>query len=163
MAQSLETLRSALLTSLFGRRLGLDNGEYLSGAKSFKHAVEDISSTVPTTVLAYGITRIGTMSSTQGPVQNFLPAPVAGVEKTITMTGTSTGSQQFLSTANGASIVNTSAGTTSGVLNFLGPGGSVTLVGLSTSVWGVKAQSIPPCTGSTGQAATQNISFTTST
>ena len=158
MAQSLETLRSALLTSLFGRRLGLDVGEYLSGAKSFKHAVEDITSTVPTTVLAYGITRIGTMSSTQGPVQHFLPAPVPGVEKTITHTGTSTGSHQFLSTANGGSIYIASLGTTGGVVNIVGPAGSITLVGLSTSVWGVKHEG--PYTST---ALAKAVTFTTST
>src|SRR5690242_17261190 len=124
MAQSLETIRSSLLTSIFGRRLGLTSDEYVGGTKELKLAIEDISTTVPTTLLAYGITRILTSGSSQGPTQHFLPAPVPGVEKTIIMVTTSTGSQQFLSTANGASIITATGGSTIGVLNFIGPGGA---------------------------------------
>lgn len=158
MAQSLNTIRSLLLTTIFGARLGLDTAGYLGGAIGFRNVVEDIQSTVPTTVLAYGLTRVLTSGSSQGPTQHFLPAPVTGVEKTISMQTTSTGSQQFLSTANGASIICASDGTTKSLLNFVGPGGSVRLIGLSTSAWGVVGGM---SVGSTNVVA--NVTFTTST
>lgn len=158
MAQSLETIRSSLLTTIFGRRFGLTPDEYIGGTKELKVAIEDISTTIPTTVLAYGITRILTSGSSQGPTQHFLPAPVPGVEKSIFLNSTSTGSQQFLSTANGASIIATSIGTTVGVINFVGPGGSIVLVGGSTVQWLIKS-----IEAVTSTALAQAITFTTST
>lgn len=143
MAQSLETLRSSNVTSLWGRRAGLQLDETLAGMKDLKLAIEDIgaaatSAVTPTTALAYGITRIVTSGSSQT-AQHFLPAPIPGVRKYLQMHTTSTGSQQFLSTANGASILAASDGTTKSLINFVGPGGSVTLMGLTTAVWAVVA------------------------
>ncbi len=155
MAQSLETLRSQNNTSIYGRRLGLTYDDYLVGPKDLKLAIEDIQTTVATTAAAYGITRVLTTGSSQGPVQHFLPAPIPGVEKVILLQSTSTGSQQFLSTANGAAIIAASDGTTKGVVNLVGPGGSITLVGLTTALWGVKARD--------GSSAASLPTFTTST
>lgn len=152
MAQSLETLRSNNITSLWGRRLGIQLDETIAGAKDLKLAVEDITTTVPTTALAYGITRVLTSGSSQGPTQHFLPAPIPGVRKYLQMHTTSTGSQQFLSTANGASILAASDGTTKPLINFVGQGGSVTLMGLTTAVWAVVAQ-----------CSTGGVTYTTST
>ena len=137
MAQSLETLRSNNVTPIFGRRLGFQQDDTIAGPKELKLAIEDIQSTVPTTASAYGITRVLTSGSSQGPTQHFLPAPIPGVRKSIVMDTTSTGSQQFLSTANGASILSASDGTTKSLLNFIGPGGAVHLVGLTTAKWAV--------------------------
>lgn len=159
MAQSLETLRRSLLTHLFGRRLGLTKDDLLAGAKDIQKAVLDISTTVPNTAVpAYGLTRVMTGGSSQGPTQHNLEAPIPGVEVQLLLTSTSTGSAQFGSTANGASIVNASAGTTVGWVNLLGPGGSITLIGLSTSQFGVKCMYDQSST-----AGVRNISHTTST
>ena len=158
MAQSLETLRGKNVTPIFGRRLGLQFDETLAGPKELKLAIEDITTTVPTTALAYGVTRVQTSGSSQGPTQHFLPAPIPGVRKYIMMHTTSTGSQQFLSTANGASILAASDGTTKGVLNFRGPGGSVQLLGLTSAVWAVIGGMN---VGSTDVVA--NVTYTTST
>jgi len=152
MAQSLETLRNNNITSLWGRRLGLQFDETIAGAKELKLAVEDITSTVPTTLIGYGVTRVLTSGSSQGPVQHFLPAPVPGVRKIILMNSTSTGSYQFLSTANGASIIAASDATTKSLINFVGQGGVVQLVGLTTAIWAV-----------TAQASTGGVTYTTST
>lgn len=155
MAFSINTIRNTILDSIKGRKIGLDPAGYLVGQLETKAAVEDIQSTTPTTLLAYGLTRILTSGSSQGPTQHFLPVPVTGVEKTIAMVSTSTGSQQFLSTANGASIIMATAGTTVGVINFVGPGGFIRLFAASTTQWIVTAIG-----GST--AAGQPL-FTTST
>lgn len=156
MAQSLNTLRSLLLTYLWGRRIGLSNSDYLGGPKAFKHQVTDIQSTVPNTAVDnYGYIRVLTSGSSQGPTQHLLNAPEPGVEVTLTLTSTSTGSQQFGTTAAGASIFLATAGTTAGWVNLIGPGGGITLVGLSTAAWGVK--------GVSGSTASGAPTFTTST
>jgi hypothetical protein len=140
MAQSLETLRSSKIKSIYGRELGIDKDGYLVGAPDLKKIVEDLTTSTGATIAAYGVARILTSGSSQGPVQYNLPAPVPGVEKTICLISTSTGSHQFLSTPAGASIFNATAGTTANAVNMVGPGGSVTLIGLTTAIWGVKGQ-----------------------
>jgi hypothetical protein len=154
MASLLETLRSTILTSIRGRRFGLTNDDYLAGAKALQSQVEDIQTTAPTSASQYGITRVLTSGSTQGPSQHTLPAPKPGVEKIIALQSTSTGSQQFSSTAAGASIISASDGTTKSCVNLLGPGGLVRLIGVTTDRW------LAMVAGSSGFA---NVSFTTST
>lgn len=139
MAQSADTIRRSLLTTIFGGRLGLDAAGFLGGPKDVRKRVQDIQSTSPTTVGPDGYVRVLTSGSSQGPTQHELAAPAVGVELTIALNSTSTGSQQFLSTPAGASIFLATAGTTVGVVNLAGPGGSVTLVGMSTAAWAVKA------------------------
>lgn len=162
MAQSLETLRGLAKTPIFGRRLGLDSNDYLVSIPGRREPIEDLTTSTGT-VLAHGVSRIITTGSSQGPVQYLLPAPVVGLRKIIALVSTSTGSHQFLSTANGASIKAASDGTTKSVLNFIGQGGVATLMGLTTDTWVVLNQALSGCTGSTGQAASQNITYTTST
>jgi hypothetical protein len=151
MAKLLETLRSAINTSVFGRRLGLTQDDYLVGFKSPQLQVEDLSTT-PTTLAAYGHSRVTVTGSSQGPVQHFLPVPVPGVIKTLSIDTTSTASHQFLSTANGASILAASDGTTKSLINFVGQGGSAVLIAVSSAIWRVLAQ-----------ASTGGVSYTTST
>ena len=137
MAQSLETLRNSVHTSIFGRRLGLDSDDYLVGPKSHKGAVEDLTTSTGTDVLAYGTARVTATGSSQGPVQYNLAAPVPGVQKVLCLNTTSTGSYQFLSTPNGASIRSGSDGTTKSLVNLLGQGGAVILQGITTAIWAV--------------------------
>lgn len=151
--------RSRMRTSIHGARLGLDDDGMLIGPPALKAEVRTISSTVPNTaVSAHGITRITVTGSSQGPTQHSLVAPIPGVEVTLMLNSTSTGSQQFGSTAAGAAILSASAGTTVGWVNMLGPGGSITLVGLTTALWGVREMYDQSST-----ANVRNISFTTST
>lgn len=151
MAFSLESLRSSIITGLLGRRIGIDPNGYLVGSPGIRSAVEDLTTT-PTTVTAYGLSRVTATGSSQGPVQHFLPAPIIGVTKILTIATTSTGSHQFLSTANGASVLAASDGTTKSLVNILGQGGAVTLFGVSTSIWQVISS-----------VSTGGISYTTST
>ena len=152
MAQLLNTIRDKITTSFFGRRLGLIPSDYLAGPKAMVLQVEDLTTT-PTTLAAFGHSVVTATGSTQGPVQHFLPAPpYAGIIKTLSIRTTSTGSHQFLSTANGASILAASDATTKGVINFLGQGGAVTLLSLSTAVWQVIAS-----------VSTGGVSYTTTT
>lgn len=159
MAQSLETLRSSKIKSIYGRELGIDKDGYLVGAPQLKEVVEDITTaSTGTTPAAYGIAQVLTSGSSQGPVQINLPAPVVGVRKRLLMVSTSTGSHQFLSTPAGASIIKSSDGSTGSLVNLLGPGAAVTLVGLTTAKWFVEAIGAYNTT-----AFGSNLSFTTST
>ena len=159
MAQSLETLRSNIQTSIFGRRLGLDDADFLVGPKDIKGAIEDLTTaTTGTDVNPYGTARITATGSSQGPTQHSLAAPVPGVSKLLVLDSSSTGSHQFLSTPNGASIIISSVGTTIGVVNLLGPGAAVTLMGLTTAKWYVVSEG-----GYATTAMGKNVSYTTST
>lgn len=153
MAQSLETLRSNNVTPIFGRRLGLQHDETLAGPKGLKLAIEDISSTNAQTILNYGITRITGLGSAQGPVQHTLPPPIPGIEKVIANQTTSTGSYQFLT--SGCAVIASSDGSSKAVVNLAGPGGSITLIGLTSAYWGVKARD--------GSSAASLPIYTTST
>lgn len=145
MSYTMAQIRSARQTSIHGRRLGIDRRDFLVGPAGFRLPIEDINSTVPTTVGYSTVTRIRTSGSSQGPTQHNLPSPsdVIGMRKTILMTSTSTGSQQFLSTPNGASIFAATLGTTVGVINFIGPGGSINLRAVSASEWAVESIAAP--------------------
>lgn len=152
--------RGTMLPSIWGGRLGLDGDNMLVGALDHKREVRSISTTVPTTIAAHGLTRFLTSGSSQGPTVHQLDAPIVGVDVTFMLNSTSTGSQQIGTTVAGAAIHLTSLGSTVGgtVVNLLGPGGSITLTGLTTSLWGVKSMYDQSST-----AGVRNISFTTST
>lgn len=159
MASLLDTLKNNIVTSIYGRRLGLTKDETLVGPKAFQSQVQDLSTaSSATAVPAYGVSRVTCTGSTQGPVQYLLDAPIPGVEKTLVLASSSTGSFQFLSTSAGAAIYASSLGTTVGVVNLLGPTSFVKLIGLTTAIWGVVGESLY---GSTALAKT--VSFTTST
>ena len=150
--------RSRMITTLYGGRMGLDDDCMLVGPPALKKEVRSISTTIPNTaVSAPGVVRVLTSGSTQGPTQHTLAAPIIGVEVQLQMTSTSTGSQQFLC-PTGASIVASSLGTTVALVNLLGPGGSITLVGVTTAQWAVRARDDLTSTG-----LARAISFTTST
>ena len=153
MAQSLTTIGNLVLKSVHGRLLGLTYNDYLAGPKELVKVVEDISTTVPNTaVLPYGITRVLTSGSSQGPVQHTLPgSPFPGVRKTLAMNTTSTGSHQFLA-GSGVSILAASDGTTKALVNFVGQGGSVSLEALTTAIWAVVSS-----------VSTGGVTYTTST
>lgn len=151
MATLREALRSLGLTTIFGRRLALDTADYLVGPSDIRKQIEDLTTT-PTTLAAFGMSRVTASGSSQGPVQYTLPAPVPGVLKHLALNTTSTGSYQFLSTANGASILAASDGTTKSLVNLVGQGGAVTLFAVSSAIWQVIAS-----------VSTGGVTYTTST
>lgn len=153
MAQSLETLRNGILTSLFGRRFGFDQNDYLIGQRGYREVIEDISSTAATSALPNGLTRVLTSGSSQTGSYT-LQAPIPGVKKYLSLVSTSTGGQQF--TATNATIYTASAGTSAAVVNLYAPGATVTLIGETTAIWRVLG-------GCLGTTTTPLVTFTTST
>lgn len=152
MAQLLETLRNAVQTSIFGRRLGLDVNDALLGVKGLREPIEDLSSTAATSATNYGVTRVVLSSSQTGSFT--LQAPIPGLVKTLTLACTSTGGAQF--TATNGTIYTASAGTSSAVVNLFAPGAAVQLLAETTAVWRVIG-------GSLGTTTTPLVTFTTST
>lgn len=135
MALTLETLRNNIVTSLYGRRLGLQVDQTLVGVRDIKMEIEDITTASTGSALAaYGYSQILTSGSTQGPVQLNLPAPVPGTRKYVMMNTTSTGSHQLLSTPAGAQFRSASDGATAGVVN-LRQGGGVCLHAITSTLW----------------------------
>ncbi len=150
MAVSLEQLRNTIMTSLFGRRLGFDNNEFLVGTKDLRVAIEDISTTAATSALPYGHTRVLTSGSSQTGVYT-LQAPIPGVRKTLALNSTSTGTAQF--TATNAAFLSGS-GTSEAVISLITKGAFVELLGVTTAYWQIlSGSSIIPT----------NVLYTTST
>ena len=142
MAQSLETLRSALLTSIFGRRIGLTVDEYLSGAKDMKRPVQDLTSaSTATTLNAFGaiVARITGVATTAAGGVFILPNPVPGVAIDLCYANTSQGATAgstaiaFLRGST-AFYIQSSIGST-GVAVLLPQGTWARLMGISTDAY----------------------------
>lgn len=159
MAQdtSLQGLRSQLVTSIFGRRLALDVGDYLVGPRAFREQVEGgiaAGSTVITTSVAggttlsvWGISMVGATAASASTAYT-LPAPVPGVRKIIF--NPTTGHAQFSTTVNTTSVsyICSTASVTStyNLVSLYGKGTNVELIGLTTALWGLLGSQISSLT-----------------
>lgn len=146
MAQSLETLRNGIITTLYGRRLGLDKDETLVGVKDVKKVVQDLTSASTGTALnSHGYINVTGSSLLTSGQAFLLPLPIPGVEVNLTNINADTSAASPGSTAmtfirpSTAFVIKTSEGSTMTTIN-LAVGASVTLVGLSTAVFGVKTR-----------------------
>lgn len=133
MADLLATQRNNILTSLYGRRLGLDKSEYLVGAKENAVQVEDITTTAATSASPYGLTRVLTTGSTQLGLYSLQAPDRAGVRKTLCLNSTSTGNMQFQLTGANCWASSGASGTT--MINLKGNGAVVELLSISTTLW----------------------------
>src|SRR2546422_740349 len=114
MAQdtSLNGLRNSIITSLYGRRIGLDSSDYLTGPRAIREQVEGVSSAASTIVStsvtnnlsAYGLSLVGATGATATTAYT-LAAPVTGVVKRLF--NPTTGLAVILTTAAGAFICST--------------------------------------------------------
>ena len=130
MAQvvTLEGLRSQILTSIFGRRFGLDSGNYAVGFKGTRSPVQSVTSATTGTTVDFGgtaLVSIATAASTFA-----LAAPVPGAEMAIV--NSSTGVGAFLTLASGNFV--TTAGSTTTQVKVGGQGASVIIRGISTAL-----------------------------
>lgn len=145
MAQSLQTLRDKIITSIHGRRLGLDNDETLVGPKALKQAVQDLTSASTATALnAYGIVNItGTSLLTSGQVF-LLSNPIPGVAVTINnvrsnSTGGSSGCTALAIDRPSTAFYIRSSEASTGVALLMNEAASITLMGVSTDAYHVIA------------------------
>lgn len=130
-----------ILTSLFGRRLGLDRmttaesgaaraSEFLVGPDDFRVGVTTAEST-GTDVKAHGFSNLPGTSAASSAVYTIEP-PIPGVRK-IVAGGTANG-PVFLKTKNNETIV-TTLGSSFTTVKVSSLGGAFELVGLTTSQW----------------------------
>jgi hypothetical protein len=153
MAHLITTIRNSIMTSIHGRRIGLDSKGYLAGPLGHVQQIEDIDASTGSSASPYGVTR--SLTSGSSVTSSYtLQAPVPGIVKTLSLQSTSTGGSQF--TATDATIYTASAGTSAAVVNLYAPGASVQLLAESTSVWRVIG-------GSLGTTTTPLVTYSTST
>lgn len=152
MAQdtSLNGLRNQIITQVYGRRLGLSQGnssdtnsEYLVGVRALREQVEGVSSagsTLTSTSVAsllspYGMSLVGATGASATTAYQ-LGAPVPGVTKRIF--NPTTGQAVVLTTAQGAFIISTGSVTsTFGSMTFSAKGAAIELYGVTTGFWAV--------------------------
>ena len=129
MATSLETLRDKILTSIHGRRLGIDPDGFLVGPKPVRRQVSNATS--GTTGTAIPNNGFHTVSTTTDDTWT-LTDPVPGCKVDIGTVSTSTGTHTVSPVA--ATVVSTNGVAGSGIaLNGLGD--VISLIGISTSQW----------------------------
>lgn len=146
MAQSLETLRSAQVTTIYGRRLGLQLDETLTGPKDIKRAVQDLTSaSTATAVNNYGVVvaRITGVATTAAGGVFILSNPIPGVAVDICYANTSqaaTAGSTAIAFLRGSTAfyIQTSLGSTQVAL-LLAQGNAARLLGMSTDAYMLQA------------------------
>lgn len=142
MAQSLETLRNNVQTSIFGRRLGLDDADFIVGPKEVKGVVQDLTSgSTATTLNAYGtiVARITGVATTASGGVFILPNPVPGIGINLCYANTSqaaTAGSTAIAFLRGSTAfyIQSSIGST-GVAVLLPQGTWARLLGISTDAY----------------------------
>ena len=134
-AQLLDKLRNQILTSLYGRRDGIDKDEYNIGPKDFRVQIENITTTAASTIANFGITVLScTVSSS---AIYTMPAPVPGVQgRQIFQASTSTLGYAIQLPA-GVTILATN-GSSFNQMVFYGLGAALELSALSSLTWATK-------------------------
>lgn len=142
-----ETLRSQMLTSMFGRRAGMDARDYEVGEQDTRLVIDNIATTVPTSLSPNGFSNLSCTSVSSA--THSLLAPVSGIYKQITQISSSTLgiNVQFGPNAN----IVTSAGSSFNQMTFAGVGhcASISCMSTSTSNGPIWISATPPSPGIT--------------
>lgn len=134
MAQSLDDNRDLSITSIRGRRLGLDGSEFLVGVKDVRKVVTNATSDTTGTLLPnHGLVSVVTTTNDTW----TLTDPAAGVSVTLVTASTSTGVHTI---SNQAATINSSNGDEGDGVLLKGAGAYVQLMGLTTAVWALTAR-----------------------
>jgi len=133
MAYSIEALRNEIVTSLHGRRLGLDSGNRLIGHQGLRiPEVDATSDTTGTNIAGYGWTNVDTTTNDTW----LLDPPVKGAFKYLYTGSTSTGIRTIIRADNSFAI-RTSANSTGTTIVAQGGGLLLTLFGLTSALYAV--------------------------
>lgn len=142
MAQLLETLRSSIIDSIKGRKLGLDKDETIVGPKALKSAVQDLTSaSSATAVNAYGVVaaRISGVPTTASGGVFLLSNPIPGVTVDLcylqTSQAASAGSTAIAFLRGSTAFYIQSSGGSTGVAVLLAFGNRAQLLGVSTDAY----------------------------
>lgn len=133
MAYSIDTLRNDIVTSLHGRRLGLDSGGRLIGHEGLRiPEVDATSDTTGTAIAGHGWTNVDTTTDDTW----TLSAPVKGAFKYLYTGSTSTGIRT-IKRADNSFAIRTSANSTGTTIIAQGGGLLLTLFGLTSALYAV--------------------------
>lgn len=132
MAFSLQNIRDAIQTSLHGRRVGLHRNDYLIGFPDMVRPVSNATSATTETALAPS--GIHTVVTTTNDTWTLTDPPVAGLEVKLITNSSSTGVHTV--TCAAANILST-LGTSHISVDMNSEGAAITLVSLTTALWGV--------------------------
>lgn len=145
---TLEQLRSSILTSIYGRRLGLKSGEFLVGPKDIVKGIQSLTSgTTGTEVTNYGITFLDVTTAAASTASSLgtteigcawvMAAPEPGVAKTIQKVSSTGGSTMpvVCGFGSGVTAYNSSFLTTATGIMLNAIGQQVTLMGVTTAKW----------------------------
>lgn len=133
MAFALETLRNEIVTTIYGRRLGLDSGGRLIGHDGVRIRHDDATSdTTGTTIRGDGWTNVDTTTDDTW----LLAAPVKGAFKHIYTGSTSTGIRTIVR-ANNTFAIRSSANSTGTTIVAQGGGLLLTLFGLTSAIYAI--------------------------
>ena len=132
MAITLESIRNSALTSIHGRRLGIDNADFLVGVRGVRtESIAATSATTGTALLNYGLSLMG-LTTGAAKVYTLTAPDRAGLRKELVMTSSPTKGTQI--TLSGASLVST-GGSSATSIKFLGIGQRAILESVSTASW----------------------------
>lgn len=133
MAATLDALRNEIVTSIWGRRIGLDKDGFVIGQTDYRLPVTNATSdTTGTVIPGYGWTSVDTTTNDTW----LLGPPVVGAFKYLYTGSTSTGIRTV--TRNAATFaIRSSANSTA--VGFIAQGGGLllTLFGVSSAIYGV--------------------------
>ncbi len=130
MAKTIEQIRDSIATSIFGRRVGLSNDQYLVGPLDNKTVTQQATTlTTGTVINPHGFTGVSSSTNTTW----AMAAPVEGVGKQLAATSTSTGTM-VVQLPSGVTFL-TTAGSSFNQATFNAIGQAVELFGVSTSVY----------------------------
>ena len=162
MAQlKLDTLRNAIRTQIYGRRLGLDTtadqitavgGTVFRGGMLVGHAgqrmpIQQITATGGSSIFPSGYVELScTIASS---AINTIQAPIPGAECTIYVGSTAQSTLGHVIQAPAGVNFSGTTGSSANQLTFLQAGASVRLLGISTALFGILDIN-PAATGSSG-------------
>lgn len=133
MALSINTIRNQIITSLYGRRLGLNSLGALAGHEGEVMPITDATSdTTGTAITGYGFTSVDTTTDDTW----LLSAPKPGMFKYIYTGSTSTGIRT-IKREDATFAIRTSGSSTNTTIVAQGGGLLLTLFGISTALYAV--------------------------
>lgn len=132
MALTLEQVRNTIITSIFGRRLGLDINQQLVGVNGLRHPINAATSdTTATAISASGFWTVDTTTD-DGWTGS---APIVGGRLEIMTVSTSTGIRTI--TMPSGTLIQSSANSTGSIITCQGGGQTLGLIGLTTALYGI--------------------------
>lgn len=128
-SQTLEAMRSSIITSIFGRRFGLDTLGASVGTPEHRAPVDPITTTAATSLVGTGCSVLCATPGSSG-IYSML-TPMAGTYKEITQT--STPALGFAIQLGAGALINTTAGSSFNQVTLSQQGASVNLFCISSS------------------------------